>query len=105
MDAARRAKALVLLDLMSGGKSDEVLATRFSELESIAGGATYLAGFTVEPPGTSAWTPWPLGGSAAPVHKRAAEPTEGRSGNRRTLGDAGRVTAPAPHLAPLTHTR
>ena len=28
MDAARRAMALVLLDLMSGGESDEVLQTR-----------------------------------------------------------------------------
>ena len=61
MDAARRAMALVLLDLMSGGESHEVLATRFSKLESIAGGATYLAGFTVEPPVTTARTPWPLG--------------------------------------------
>ena len=33
---------------MSGGESDEALAGRFGDHESVAASATYLAGFTVE---------------------------------------------------------
>jgi hypothetical protein len=48
MNADRRAMALVMLDLIGGGDSDEALAERFGDHEAVADGATYLAGFAVE---------------------------------------------------------
>ena len=40
--------ALAMLALMSGDDSDEQLATRFGDHETVAAGAMYLAGFAVE---------------------------------------------------------
>ncbi len=48
MNADRRAMALVMLDLIGGGDSDEALAERFGDHEAVADGAAYLAGFAVE---------------------------------------------------------
>ena len=48
MNADRSAMAVVMLDLILGGESDEALAARFGDYEAVAAGAAYLAGFAVE---------------------------------------------------------